>query len=187
MMKKVIFASLLLAICAAANAAEPKSKGFYVGASYGVSTFDDDGLAAGLGLDDQDTMAQIVAGYKFLKYFSIEARYADLGTFGVPGLSISSTALSAHAVGIIPFGSSGWEVFGQLGYGDVEFKLTDTQFGSNSDTKSAGAGGIGVRWHITNMFSLSAQTDVYVFDEEDFGETYNLAVGGTTLGIQLTF
>jgi hypothetical protein len=60
----------------------------------------------------------------FLPYFALEGRYVDLGTFTVNTLDIDVTATSIHAVGIVPFGESGWELFGQLGLGVVNFDLS---------------------------------------------------------------
>ena len=181
-----MLASMLLALVGTANAAEPKASGLYIGAGYGVSGFDDDSLAEGLDLDDKDKMAQVWAGYKFNNFLGLEARYAGFGTFSVPGAAIDSTSLSGHVVGTIPLGGSGFALFGNVGYGNVDFEISDED-GSESETESAYVIGVGVRWHLTEMFSISVQHDRYAFELEDFDETFSLAVGGTTVGIQLIF
>jgi OOP family OmpA-OmpF porin len=186
MIRKIMLASMLLAFVGTANAAEPKASGIYIGAGYGVSGFDDDNLASGQDLDDQDKMAQVWAGYKFNKYFGIEARYAGFGTFSTPDAELDSAAISGHVVATIPLGGSGFALFGNVGYGNVDFDVSDDE-GSASETETAYILGAGVRWHITEMFSISVQHDRYAFEVDDFDETFSLAVGGTTLGIQIIF
>jgi hypothetical protein len=177
-----IIVVLLLGLSGAANAAEPKAKGPYVGALFGISIFDDDGATGGAYLDDQDAAFQVYGGYKFFKHFAIEARYTDFGSFsdGFDNLDISATSL--HAVGIIPFGSSGWELFGQLGYGKVTQNVSDYEADDN-----AGAGGIGVRWYLNPSFALTAQISVYVWQNDNLGDYYDLSVGANQLGIQFNF
>jgi OOP family OmpA-OmpF porin len=173
---------LLLGLSAAANAAEPKAKGPYAGASYGLSVFDDDGATGGSYLDDEDTAFQVYGGYKFLKYFAVEARYIDFGSFSDGFDSLDLSAVSLHAVGIIPFGTSGWELFGQLGYGKITQKVLDYDRDDN-----AGSGGIGVRWYLNPSFAFTAQINVFVWQNDDIGDYYDLSVGANQLGIQFNF
>ena len=186
MIRKILLASMLLAFVGSANAAEPKASGFYIGAGYGLSGFDDDGLAEGLALDDKDKMAQVWAGYQFNKFLGVEARYAGFGTFSVPDAELESKAISGHVVGTIPLGGSGFALFGNVGYGNVDFDVSDAE-GSESETESAYAIGVGVRWNITEMFSISLQHDRYAFEVDGFDDAFSLAVGGTTVGIQVIF
>jgi hypothetical protein len=111
MIKKMMMTCMLLVVCGAVNAAEPKVRGPYIGGAYGISTFDDDGgfTSLGLTLDDEDTSLQLYGGYKFLKHLAVEVRYVDLGTFDLAPIDLDVTAISVHAVGIVPFGESGWE------------------------------------------------------------------------------
>jgi hypothetical protein len=106
-----------------------------------------------------------------------------LGSFpdGVDDLDLSG--FSVHAVGIIPFGSSGWELFGQLGYGKINQKIS----GFYDEDDNAGAGGIGVRWHINPKFALAAQVDVYVWQNDDIGSAYDLSVGTNQIGVLFIF
>jgi hypothetical protein len=179
-MTTIVF--FLLGVFGVANAAEPKANGPYVGTSYGISIFDDDGASGGGYLDDEDTAFQVYGGYKFIKYFAVEARYMKLGSFsdGFDSLALSATSL--HAVGIVPFGTSGWELYGQLGYGKVKQKLFDYDVSDN-----AGSGGVGVRWYLNPSFAFTAQINVYVWQNDDIGDYYDLSVGANQLGIQFNF
>ncbi len=183
MVKKLMLACVLLVVCSIATAEESKPRGGYIGGGFGISTFDDDGAFAGLSFDDEDTSFQIHGGYKILKHFAVEARYVDLGTFSLNTLDIDVSATSIHAVGIIPFAESGWELFGQLGFGIVNFDLP----GLGDEDEEVFAGGIGVRFSTSQNFSVAIQTDVYVWEDTSLGPTFDLAVGGTQLTVQYIF
>jgi hypothetical protein len=133
--------------------------------------------------DDEDKSLQVHGGYKIFKHLAVEARYADFGTFSLQSTGFDVTAISIHAVGIIPFGESGWELFGQLGLGTVTFDRT----GSGDEDQSVAAGGIGVRYSPTQNFSLSIQTDVYVWEDDSLGPVFDMGVGGTQLALQYIF
>lgn len=165
------------------SAAEPKAKGFYIGGGGGQSVFVDGGAIDANIFDDSDTAYQIHAGYKFFKYLAVEARYADFGTFGVFPVNLDVSATSAHVVGILPFGSSGWELFGQLGFASVEFDTAG--FGGESD--AAATGGIGVRFSATENLAIGIQTDAYVWEETTFSQTYDMGFGSTQVTLSFMF
>jgi len=171
MFTRIFLLAIMLAAFTSAQAAEPLASGGYFGGGGGTSLFDDDGASGG-GFDDTDTALMLFGGYKFFKYLSVEGRYADFGSFD----GLDASALSVHAVGIVPFGTSGWEFFGQLGLGSVKLEAD----GFDEDY-SAFAGGIGFRFSPTPNFAVGIQTDVFVFEDSDLGPTYDLSVGGTML------
>jgi OOP family OmpA-OmpF porin len=183
MYRNFMLAFLLLMFTLPAMAAESKTSGGYIGGGLGMSVFDDDGGFGGSNFDDTDTLAQIVGGYKFNKYFGLEGRYADYGTFTVDGFGFDVSALSVHAVGNIPFGTSGWELFLQAGFGQVSLDIP----GYDSSDESAFGGGIGIRYSFTESLSVGVQTDVFVWEENDGFGSYDLSVGGTILSIQYIF
>jgi len=174
---------LLFVVSGAAIAAEPLERGGFISAGGGQSLFDDGGAFAGLGFDDSDTLLHLSGGYKFFKYFAVEAQYNDYGSFSVVGGSIDASSVSVHAVGILPFGASGWEIFGQLGLGTINFDLGSL----GDDDQTAVAGGFGVRFHPTRNFSLGIRTDVLVWEDDSIGTTYDMALGGTVVSAQFLF
>ncbi len=99
------------------------------------------------------------------------------------GLDIGVSAASIHAVGIIPFAESRWELFGQLGLGIVNFDLT----GFGDEDENVFAGGIGVRFSTSQNFSLAIQTDVYVWEDTSLGPSFDLSVGATQVTVQYIF
>jgi len=181
MARNVILVTLLF-VAAGANADEPKARGAYIGASFGASVFDDDGAIGGF-FDDEDTSQQVYGGYKFFKNFAVEGRYAELGSFSAGFNTLDITALSVHAVGIIPFGTSGWELFGQLGVAQVNLEVT----GLGDGDETAVTAGIGVRWHINQSFTVGAQIDAYVWQDDDLGSQYDFSVGTNQLSFQIDF
>jgi len=183
MLKRTLFLTVILAVFTSAQAAEPLERGGYIGGGGGTSMFDDDGALSGLSVDDTDTSLMLFGGYKFFKYLSVEGRYTSFGTFDVEGFDLDASAVSVHVVGIVPFGTSGWELFGQLGLGTVNLEFEDDE----DEDETAAAAGIGVRFSPSPNFAIGIQTDVFVWEEDDFGSTYDIAVGGTALTARFLF
>lgn len=183
MLRKILVVAALLATVGTAHAVEPRERGAYVGGGIGTSLFDDGGAFAGFSQDDTDNATMLFAGYKFFKYLAIEGRYTNYGSFELSGLDIDATAVSAHVVGTVPFGSSGWELYGQLGLGNIEF---DFGFGADDD-QAAAAGGIGVRFSPSPNFSIGIQTDVLVWEDDSLGPDYDMGVGSTVLTARIIF
>lgn len=183
MFKKVIAVAVLAVAFTSVHAAEPLERGGYIGGGIGTSVFDDDGAFSGFSQDDSDSTLILFGGYKFFEYLSVEGRYSNFGSFDVGGADFDVSALSVHAVGTVPFGTSGWELYGQLGLGTVNF-----DFGSFGDEdESAVAGGIGVRYSPSRNFSIGVQTDVFVWEDNSIGPTYDMGVGGTVLTARMIF
>ncbi|HEX7374572.1 MAG TPA: porin family protein [Steroidobacteraceae bacterium] len=184
--KSIVTLALLLA-STSALAAEPPARGFYVGANAGVTSFEDDGVFAGAHFDDSDTAYGIYGGYKILKYLAVEARISNQGSYGVSNgfehESFDVTVYSAHVVGIIPFGTSGWELFGQLGIGSLN--LDSRHFGDDNTT--VGSAGIGVRYYPTSHLGLAVETDAYAWEEDGFGSNRDLGVAATQLAVHYIF
>ena len=160
-----------------------KERGGYVGGGLGATMFDDGGAFAFLEQDDTDSGFGIFGGYKFFRYFSVEGRYTDFGTFSVVGLPFDASVLSAHAVGIIPFGSSGWEMFGQLGLGMLDITFP----GEPSEDEAVASAGAGVRFSPTENFSFALQLDVYAYEDTSLGAAYDIGFGARSVTFQYIF
>jgi hypothetical protein len=170
---------VLLIVFGTAIAEPSKEKGFYLVGAGGRSIVDEGGTIGNFG-DDTDNSRHFAAGYKFLKYFAVEARFADFGSFDVAFQDFGVDAQSIHAVGIVPFGPSGWEFFGQLGLGRVNRDFS----GVGSIDDSAMAGGFGFRWYPIPRLAIAAQTDVYVWDDNNDWES---SVGSNQISFQFIF
>ena len=183
-MKRSLAAFLfLLALGANAAAAQSDARGFYAGVVAGTSTLEDDGIFAGLNFDDSGTGYGLVGGYKIFRYLAVEGRLLNLGSYSVEGVNLDVTGYSAHAVGILPLGRGGWELFGQLGIGGVRFDSDCCGGGTNT----AGSAGLGVRFYPTAHLGISLQVDAYAWQEEDFYDTYNVGVRTAQLGVHYLF
>jgi hypothetical protein len=164
--------------------AEPaKERGGYIGGGLGATMFDDGGAFAFFNQDDSDSGFGVFGGYKFFRYFAIEGRYTDLGSFSVGGLNFDASIVSAHAIGIIPFGGSGWELFGQLGLGSLDVELP----GSSSGNEAVGSAGAGVRFSPTRHFSLALQLDAWAYEDTSLGRAYDIGFGSTSLTFRYIF
>lgn len=185
---RIIVLGALWCFASSAFAAPPEARGFYVGGMGGATELEDDGLFSGLAFDDSDAGFALFGGYKILKYLAVEARLSSLGSYSVAGPfgsdDLETTAISAHAIGIIPFGASGWELFGQLGLGVVNIE-TDA-FGDESET--IGSAGVGVRFFPNSHLGISLQTDAYAYEEDgSFGDSYDVGIVTTQIGLQYLF
>ena len=182
MKKQLMLAIVLLGAFGIANADAPKAKGFYVGGSAGSVVIDDDGALTGLLVDDSDTVLTVFAGYKFFQYLSLEARYSNLGTYTVAIEELDVKAASINVVGMIPFGTSGWELFGQVGVAQMSLELSASDSDDNATTA-----GIGIRWHINQSIAIGAQVDAYVWSDDDVGSQFDLGVATQKLTFQINF
>lgn len=160
-----------------ANAREAKDKGGYVGGAFGVSTFEDDDALQGLTFDDNDTSVQIYGGYKFLRYFALEGRLLNLGEYGDAFGQFEASAATVNAVGIVPFGQTDWEFFGQLGFGRINLELTS----GPDDDGTVGSAGIGFRVTPIEHLSISIQFDAYAWEQEIGLQTFDWSIGTTQL------
>ena len=183
-MKRSVTALLaLLLASASAGAAQQEARGFYIGGIAGTGTAEDDGYFYGFDFDDSGTSYGIAGGYKFFRFLAVEGRLLNLGRYSVEDTDIDVAGLSAHVVGIIPFGQSGWELFGQLGIGAVGLDCD----GCDTDSGAAGSAGIGLRFYPTPHLGISLQADAYAWQEEDFYDTYDVGVRTVQLGVHYLF
>lgn len=174
---------LVLVASQAAHADAPFPRGGYIGASGGPSVFDDNGTF-GLFFDDEDKVLQVYGGYKLFRHFAVEARLSNLGsysTFGDEELELS--AVSVSAVGLIPFGNSGWELLGHIGFASVSQEVS----AAIDDSDIATVGGIGVRWHLTPNFAVGAQIDAYAWENDNLSSADTISVGTQQFVIQINF
>jgi hypothetical protein len=184
-----LIACTLLSASGSATAAEQQARGFYAGGMAGVTNFDDDGLFNGYKFDDSGTGYAAFGGYKFFRYLAVEGRLSYLGGYSVKDPyygqkeNFDASAISAHVVGIIPFGKSGWEMFGQLGVGSMRLDANCC----GNDNQTVGSAGLGVRFYPDPHLGISLQTDAYAFEENAYYGNYNIGIVSTQLGIQYIF
>ena len=133
--------AMMAAVAVAAMMAVPSvaSAEWYAGAAY--TQYDLDGPEVG-GITGR-------LGYRINPNFAVEGE----GTFGLDddeGVELNH-ALGAYAVGIVPFGSSGFSAHGRLGYQTIE---VDTPLGDADDDGLAY--GVGLGWAATPGIGIRA-------------------------------
>ena len=189
MQKQILIFALVLLGATQAQAVEPKEKGFYAGGVVGFSNFDDDGFGGvyNQNLSGESGAFGVFGGYKLLKYLSFEGRFTYLGDADKT-LTYKPTALTANVVGILPLGTSGVELFGQLGVGGVFINENLSDVGADSQGNEAvGTAGVGIRIYATEMVSFSFQYDRYAWEQKDKGQKYDFSSDTFLAGIQWLF
>lgn len=193
MKESLVMGCILCLGAAGAFGGEVFSRGAYVGGVVGQSEFDDDGAFSDLGyyydveLDDTATSFGAYGGYRFFRYFSVEGRLVNFGSFALKddyeSVDIDALALTANAVGIIPFGESGWEIFGQLGAGGIHFEVDGGWVEEDSDEVVATAG-VGIRFTPIRNLSIALQFDAYAWESDS---RYDPFISTAQLGVQYNF
>jgi hypothetical protein len=135
-------------------------------------------------------------GYRLFKYLALESRSSSLGQYN-PGTSgdlvkTEFAALTGNAVGILPFGTSGFEIYGHFGAGMIS-RQTNSAFPVPEDNENGtvGTAGLGLRFISSNFNALtfSAGYDTFVFQAVDnySDRNYDQSVSMTKLGLQYDF
>jgi hypothetical protein len=186
MTRQILVASVLLCLSFSSMADPSKEKGFYAGGFAGVTSYDDDGLYDDIRLDDSDKTIGAQVGYKFFKFLAVEARYTDLGTYRLTEPQVNTgtfdvSAVSAHVVGILPFGDGGWEVAGQLGIADVSADCP------RCDDDTAATVGLSVRYTTNTNVTIFLQSDYYLWEQRQKRRDWDFSILATTFGLQFMF
>lgn len=133
-----------------ANAADFNERGFYAGAGVGqfnvnIDDIDDTDDAIER-LNDDDAAWKVYGGYRFNRYFSVEAAYIDFGspsdklnTSGSSGeYNVEFSGLAPYLIGTMPLGPV--ELYGKIGYYfydvDLQVNLDLDDQGSNKISDS---------------------------------------------------
>jgi len=165
----VVIAGLLVSTTALA---EEPVRGFYVGGGVGSATLeleDTDSLAD---FKSDDTGFRFIAGYRWFRYFAIEANFTDYGkqqdrVLGVD-LEGDFSALHASAVGLIPLGS--FDLFGKAGLAYLDGSLA--RLGSRtrvSDSNVEPILGLGAQFRSGHL-SIRAEGEALFLSFDDDGD-----------------
>lgn len=144
-----------------------KDTGAYAGGSIGLTTVDICGELAAVGAttcDDEDTGFKLFGGYKFNRNLAVEGGFVDFGEISASNatssVTVSSDALFAAAVGILPV-SSNFSVFGKLGFFMWDLTGTGTGIGTVSDDGTDILIGLGLGFDITERLTIRAEWEDY--------------------------
>lgn len=160
---------VLLAVSGVAGASHALARGpFYVGASAGRSSIEDDialpGLITSGTVDGRDTGYKIFVGYEFHPNFAMEVAVVDLGKARYSGMFGSATVTGGtvdvwgfnfSAVGILPVNPS-FALFAKIGFFSWEASWKDVTGGIHFSERENGADlslGLGAAFNFTKDFS----------------------------------
>ncbi len=154
--------------------------GFLVGASVGQAGVDIQDSNADFNEDDTGFSARV--GYRFFKFFGVEAGYVDFGSpEGDVGnnvnLEADATGWDIYAVGVIPI--TRLEIFGKVGYFDWDF---DSDLSNGSSASGDGKDlsyGVGIGLHVLGPFHIRAEYEVFKInvDDTDDSELSMVSIG----------
>jgi len=188
---KTAFAIVLPAAFLAVSApaiAQQSDAGWYIGGSYGMTSFDID--TAGIispSLDDSDSGFKIFGGFQFTKNWGMEFGYVDFGkaglagsVFGIPFTSdVGVTAFTFAGTGTLPLNES-FSLLGKVGLWMWDTGCSGAIcVSSASDSDTDLFYGIGARYNINK--NLSVQVEFETFSAED--DSVNM----TSVGLRYKF
>lgn len=187
-------AAVILALGAGGTAYaddEGNDSGPYVGGGYGqfdVKIDDLEGVEEVVGnLDADDSAWKLFFGWRFNRYFSLEADYIDLGAprgdFDASGSSgdyeVKLSGFAAYAIGTLPLGI--FELSAKAGYyfHDVELHVDFDNIGANNGNvfdsdNSAEAPVYGVGAGVTFLDHINAKLEYELYDLDDVDDAYAL-------------
>jgi len=177
----IILPAAVLAISAPA-AAQQSDAGWYIGGSYGMTTFDID--TAGItnpSVDDSDSGFKIFGGFQFTKHWGAEVGYVDFGKAGVSGSifgipftgDASVTAFTFSGTGTLPLGTN-FALLGKVGLANWDAKVnvsTGIGAGSASESGTDMFYGIGARYSFNKNLSVQVEFEQFETDADSASMT----------------
>ncbi|MEZ5573975.1 MAG: OmpA family protein [Halioglobus sp.] len=181
--RKTLLAALLAPtlMAGAAQAVEP---GFYLGASGGQTYVDMDANDFGFNgnrdfkIDTDETGWKAYLGYNFLPWLGVEAGYVDFGSFSQNfnngSVDLDLDGWEGFLVGTLPIGPV--DLFAKAGAIDLKSELDTKNFGTNQETDTKFAYGIGAAYNIGH-WGLRVEAEGY--DDNEVDDFYFVSAGVT--------
>jgi OOP family OmpA-OmpF porin len=172
-MKAALLGLTLACAAAPSLAAEPP---WFVAGALGVPQFGD--CPGGASCDGSDLAYKVYGGYRFNRYFALEAGYTDLGkntaTAGDSITEVKPRGITTHVVGSWPFAER-WSALGRLGliYGDT--KVTGTA-GTRNEKGTEFAWGVGLQFDFTHEVAVRLEWERFRFGSESDVDAITLGV-----------
>jgi len=185
----VILPASMLTLSAPASAQGQSDAGWYIGAAYGMTSFDLDTTGiTNPSVDDSDSGFKIYGGFQFNKHLGAEVGYVDFGKAAVSGSisgipftgNIDLTAMTVAAVGTLPLNES-FALFGKVGLWTWDATASVSALGSAGSADDSGTDaffGAGLRYNLNKNFALTLELEMY--DSDD-------SVTMTSVGVRYKF
>ena len=186
-----LLATLLGATSAAAIAQSPARPGkFYVGLQAGQSELDRERSDLNVVFDDHDNAFTLLAGYRFSRFYALEAGYTDLGEFtaefrnpcvGVPGVvcppDIGKTAIESFFINNIVV----WPIADHfhlkavlgMNWHELSGSLARASGSTNNFSDSSGSYNFGLGIGVPVNGRLELGLDVTMYRALTFGFNFN--------------
>ncbi len=191
-MKRLLTASILAASLASGAAfAQSPGVGPYVGGSIGSSNF---GIENCIGnCDKTDIGFKVFGGYMFTPYIGTELSYQDFGkakvNVAIPGGSVNAEGKSSGFGAFLTaqYPVENWALFGKIGFGWLDNKLTVTAnpYGaaSESDSSTEFAWGLGFTYMINKNVGIRGEYENFKYGFQNESDNITL----WSLGVQYKF
>lgn len=144
--------------------------GGYLGLNIGQADIDIDGF-------DKSFSYSVTGGYKFNKYFALEASLLQLGEFDdniAPVWTLDFDGFNTAAVGILPINEQ-FNLFAKAGIFMWNAQLSEAGFGTIGETDGTDINiGIGASYSFSKNWEASAQYQSFTLDDTDAS---NLSIG----------
>jgi opacity protein-like surface antigen len=161
MFKKIAFAATLAVVACSASAQTRPA--FYAGADVGSTKVD--------GFSDRENSFGGFVGYQFNTNFAVEVGYRRLADFDVTyagrSANVKLNQTAASVIGAVPFGN-GFNVFGRLGYNNIDVKAS-SGYASGTDSTSGVLYGVGVGYSFTPNISARLEAQKPSSDSTNIG------------------
>jgi OOP family OmpA-OmpF porin len=169
----------LLSFAAMAPQAAAADNGFYLGAGLTETNFDVE--VDGLSDDFDDNGFKVIAGFRPLNWFAVEANYLDLGGIDEGGLEVDSSAITLSGLVLAEIGIV--DLYARLGMAnwDTDFEIPG---GEVSDDGWEPTYGVGVGVHFG---SIGARLEWERFSAEALDDQIETDTDIITLGVTYTF
>lgn len=183
-------AGLLLLLGGTASAAVPID-GYYVGVGVGQATLELEGTDADTDFKGDDTAFKVIAGYRILRWFAVEANYVDYGTAedDILGLNFAGefTSFGVSAIGLLPFDNA--DLFARIGLArwDGEIEATEVPDEPFQEDNFDPVIGIGAQMRLGDL-AIRAEAEGMLLSFDDDGDA--LADGDdwlTTFSVSVTW
>jgi hypothetical protein len=158
-MRKAILLAMMVGFFASAARAE-----VYVGGSVGETLLKAD--QSGLEFKADDFNWKLIAGFRLIRFFGVEASYVGLGspkdTQGITHLKAKISGTDVFAVGILPVGSA-FDLFAKYGWMSttLETEISGASPASSSNTKNNVAFGAGAGLRLGHHIGLRLEWERY--------------------------
>jgi outer membrane protein with beta-barrel domain len=178
MIAAVILASASMSAVAADN-------GFYIGAAVGQAGVDSEELDLGTiteDFDGDDTGFKVIAGFRPLEWFAIEANYVDLGTASdnIAGVNVDVDTKGIDAFGVLFLPLPVVDIFLKAGVISWDLDANVSGLGSVSDDGTDLAYGVGAGVGFGN-FGVRAEYERFEIEDTDTVDMISLGFTWTFL------